>query len=402
MPQVLELFRKYIHIPSASGEVGESKPTTPAQVELAKVLEKDLVSYGFKDVYHDGHAYVYARVPANCEGQPNIGLIAHLDVVDNEPCAPMNEKIFENYGGGVLDIGNGVKLDPEVFPAMKKWVGKTVITTDGTTILGADDKAGVAEIMAAGIRLLNDPTIKHGEVEICFTPDEDVGGGAEDLDLERFGAEFAYTVDGGELGEIENENFNASSAKITFTGFAIHPGSAKDRMKNACRMAVDFASLIPEHETPEHTEGREGFFHLVGMKGSAENCTLVYILRDHDAGKLAWKEEYLRRTADIINYKYGGDVCKVEIRESYRNMIEVLRDQPGIMARAEAAFRLVGVEPVSRPIRGGTDGARLSFRGLPCPNLSTGGINAHGRLECACVTDMEKMVDVLIEIVRAR
>ncbi|MCR4621921.1 MAG: peptidase T [Clostridiales bacterium] len=401
MSQVLDLFRKYIHIPSASGEDRESKPSTPAQLEMAKALEQDLAAFGFSDVYHDGHAYVYARVPANCEGQPNIGLIAHLDVVSNEPCAPMNEKIFENYDGGVLDIGNGVTLDPEVYPTLKKWAGKTVITTDGTTILGADDKAGVAEIMAAGIRLLNDPSIKHGEVEICFTPDEEVGGGADDLDLERFGAEFAYTVDGGELGEIEFENFNASSAKVTFTGFAIHPGSAKNRMKNACRMAADFASLIPEYEAPEHTEGREGFFHLVSMQGSAEKCSLFYILRDHDAGKLARKEEYLRKTADMINFKYGGDVCEVGIREGYRNMIEVLRERPDIIVRAQNAFRNAGVEPVSLPIRGGTDGARLSFRGLPCPNLSTGGINAHGRLECACVTDMEKMVDVLIEIVKA-
>ncbi len=400
MSSVKERFLRYVQVETTSCEENSCCPSTPGQKVLGEMLAREMLELGIRDARMDGHGYVYGTIPAKGDARkPAIGLIAHMDTSDAVPGAT-KPRIIPDYDGGTIRLENGTEVSGfDFLPGLK---GEELIVTAGDSVLGADDKAGVAEIMAAGIRLLNDPSIKHGEVEICFTPDEEVGGGAEDLDLERFDAEFAYTVDGGELGEIENENFNASSAKVSFTGFAIHPGSAKNRMKNACRMAADFASLVPEYESPEHTEGREGFFHLVGMKGSAENCMLFYILRDHDADKLAWKEEYLRRTADIVNFKYGGDVCKVEIRESYRNMIEVLRDRPDIMARAEAAFRSVGVEPVSRPIRGGTDGARLSFRGLPCPNLSTGGINAHGRLECACVTDMEKMVDVLIEIVRAR
>lgn len=402
MSMVIDLFRKYIHIPSASREDTHQKPSTPEQLDMARALEEDMLKMGLADVRSDGHGYVYGRVPANAEKQSAIGLIAHIDVVDNEPCAPMNEKIVSSYDGSELYIGNGVTLSCEKYPAMKDWIGKDLIVTDGRTILGADDKAGVAEIMALAYRLINDKSIKHGDVLLAFTPDEEIGAGAADLDIPAFGAEFAYTVDGGTLGEVEYENFNAASARISFTGTAIHPGAAKDHMKNAALMAAEFASMLPDAETPAHTEKREGFYHLVNIEGVTERASLTYILRDHDAQKLDQKKQMLNALADIINLRYGESVCSVQIREQYRNMREVMESRMDIVKRAADAFESCGVTPVFPPVRGGTDGAQLSFRGLPCPNLSTGSINHHGRSECACVQDMEKMVDVLTEIVRAR
>ena len=402
MSTVIDLFRKYIHVPSASREDSDTLPSTPEQLTMAQVLEEDMRKMGLSGVRNDRNGYVYGCVPANCEGQPAIGLIAHLDVVDNEPCAPMNERIIKNWDGNVIEVGNGVTLSKEVYPSMKDWIGKDILVTDGTTILGADDKAGVAEILALAERLIQNPDIPHGDVKIAFTPDEEIGGGAKELDIADFGAAFAYTVDGGELGGVEYENFNAASAVVTFTGVSIHPGSAKDRMKNAALMAVEFASLLPQNETPSHTEGREGFYHLGHMEGVTERASLTYILRDHDADKLEAKKAYLRACADLIDLRYGKGACELEIRDSYRNMEQVIRPHMHIVDRAADAFRAVGVTPFFPPVRGGTDGAQLSFRGLPCPNLSTGAINGHGRSECACVQDMETMVDVLEQIVRAR
>ena len=402
MSLVIELFRKYIHIPSASKEDTGLKPSTPEQLDMARALEEDMRSMGVKDVFNDGHGYVYGKVPANAGNQSAIGLIAHLDVVDNEPCSPMNERIIENYDGGAIHVGGDVVLDPALYPHLKTWAGKDLIVTDGTTILGADDKAGVAEIMALADRLIKHPEIKHGDVMLCFTPDEEIGGSAADLDIPFFGAEFAYTVDGGALGGVEYENFNAASAVISFKGVSIHPGSAKGRMKNAALMAAEFASLLPAAETPAHTEGREGFYHLVHMEGTPENARLAYILRDHDSKKLEQKQLFLKNCAAFINEKYCENTCEVSTRQSYRNMEEIIRGRMDIIDRARKAFCDCGVTPFTSPVRGGTDGASLSFRGLPCPNLSTGSINHHGRGEIACVQDMEKMVDVLTEIVRAR
>ena len=401
MSLVIDLFRKYIHIPSASDESTGQKPSTPQQLDMARALEKDMREMGLSGVKHDGHGYVYGRVPANCEGQPAIGLIAHLDVVDNEPCQPMNERILENYDGGVIDVGAGLKLDPAIYPHLLTWKGKDLILTDGTTILGADDKAGVAEIMALAHRLLNDPSIKHGDVCICFTPDEEIGAGADDLDIPFLGADYAYTVDGGRLGGVEYENFNAASARISFTGVSIHPGDAKGRMKNAALMAVEFASLLPRHETPATTSGHEGFYHLVHMEGTPEKASLAYILRDHDLAELERKKAYLAKCLELIQLRYGEDSCALQIKDSYRNMAPIVREHPEILERARQAFEKCGVKPFSDPVRGGTDGARLSYRGLICPNLSTGSINHHGRGEIACVQDMETMVDVLTEIVRS-
>ena len=369
---------------------------------MACALEKDMREMGMSNVKNPGNGYVYGHVPANVAGQPAIGLIAHLDVVDNEPCSPMNERIILNYDGSVIHPGEDVYLDPEIYPHLKTWIGKDLIVTDGKTILGADDKAGVAEIMALAHRLLNDDSIKHGDVMICFTPDEEIGGGAEEMDIPGFGAKFAYTVDGGELGGVEYENFNAASAHVSFKGVSIHPGDAKGRMKNAALMATEFASLLPQSETPAHTENREGFYHLVYMNGTPEQAELAYILRDHDAGKLEAKKEYLRACTALMQKRYGADSCQLGLKDSYRNMADIIKQYPHIIERAKDAFKACGVEAFSSPVRGGTDGANLSFRGLPCPNLSTGSINHHGRGEIACVQDMEKMVDVLTEIVRAR
>ncbi|MBQ6645385.1 MAG: peptidase T [Clostridia bacterium] len=402
MSLVIDLFRKYIAIPSASREDTGLKPSTKEQLNMAAALEKDMREMGLSDIKNPGNGYVYGRVPANAPDQPAIGLIAHLDVVDNEPCAPMNERIIEHYDGGVICPGEDVTLDPALYPHLKTWIGKDLIVTDGKTILGADDKAGVAEIMALAHRLLNDQSIKHGDVMVCFTPDEEIGGGADDLDIPGFGAEFAYTVDGGELGGVEYENFNAASARVSFKGVSIHPGDAKGRMKNAALMAAEFAFLLPQAETPAHTEGREGFYHLVAISGTPEQAEVAYILRDHDLGKLEEKKEYLRACEALMKKRYGEECCSLSLRDAYRNMADIIKRHPAIITRAQEAFRACGVEPFSNPVRGGTDGANLSFRGLPCPNLSTGSINHHGRGEIACVQDMEKMVDVLTEIVRAR
>jgi len=401
MSDVIEYFRKYIHIPTPSCEESELKPSSECQKVLAQVLCDDMAALGMVGVKNQGDGYVYGRIPANCEGQPCIGLIAHLDVVDNEPCEPMNERIVR-FDGSAIDVGNGVVLDKAVYPAMNEWVGCDVIVTDGKTILGADDKAGVAEIMAACKYLIAHPEIKHGEISVAFTPDEEIGGGADDLDLNFFGADFAYTLDGGKLGEVEYENFNASSAKLSFTGLSIHPGSSKNRMKNAALMAAEFVSLLPQAEIPAHTEGYEGFYHLTGMQGCVENAELHYILRDHDEQKLLAKQDFMRTCADFINTKYGAGSCELVIKESYRNMRQVLEPHMHIVERADKAFTDCGVTPEHRPIRGGTDGARLSFRGLPCPNLSTGSINHHGRAECACVQHMERMVEVVTRLVTAR
>ena len=401
MSDVIEYFRKYIHIPTPSNEESGCKPSSECQKALAQVLCDDMAALGMKDVKNQGDGYAYGRIPANTEGQPVIGLIAHLDVVDNEPCDPMNERIVR-FDGSPIEVGNGVVLDKETYPAMNDWVGKDVIVTDGKTILGADDKAGVAEIMAACKFLLAHPEIPHGEVTVCFTPDEEIGGGADDLDLGFFGADFAYTLDGGKLGEVEYENFNASSAKVSFTGVSIHPGSSKNRMKNAALMAVEFASLLPEAEIPAHTEGYEGFYHLGHVSGCVENAVLGYILRDHDINKLRAKEDFLRQCASFINAKYGEGSCEVSVRESYLNMKDVIAPHPEILKRADDAFAACGITSVHPPVRGGTDGARLSYRGLLCPNLSTGSINHHGRSECACVQDMETMVDVVVKLVTAR
>ena len=399
---VIDRFLKYVSIPSASHGGNDMTPSSKEQWNMANALVADMLEIGISDAHVDEYCYVYGTIPANAEGQPSIGLIAHLDVVDDVPCEPMNPRIVKNYDGSIIEVGNGVVLDPAQFKNLIPCVGKDLIVTDGNTILGADDKAGVAEIMALAEKLINHPEIRHGTVKIAFTPDEEVGGGAEKLDIPAFGANFAYTVDGGEIGGIEYENFNAASAHIHIHGVNIHPGSAKDKMKNACLIAMELNSLLPAWETPSHTANYEGFYHLGSMSGDEENAYLGYIIRDHSREKFEARKQTMTNCVNFINARYGEGTAELDMKDSYYNMREIMEKHMDVVERALSAFRSCDVEPFIEPIRGGTDGARLSWRGLPCPNLSTGGMNCHGRAECACVQDMETMVDVLTEIVRAR
>jgi len=394
-----ERLLKYAQYDTASDESSKTCPSTPGQLVLAKDLAAEMVEIGLTDVRVDENGYVYGCVPANVEGRPVIGLIAHMDTVDGVPVLPMNPRIVENYDGGAVVLENGNVLDPKVFPEVASARGKDLIVTDGNTLLGADDKAGIAEILTACEIILADPSLKHGKIMVGFTPDEEIGRGADLFDVKGFGADFAYTVDGGVVGGIEYENFNAASAIITVTGLSVHPGSAKDKMRNAALVAMEYNSMLPPSETPSHTEGYEGFYHLCGIKGDEEKTQMVYIIRDHDAAKFAARKSFMLRIGDYLNEKYGENVVEVVVKDSYTNMREIIEQHMEIIDRAERAYRAVGVEPFACPIRGGTDGARLSYMGLPCPNLATGGMNYHGRYECIAVQDMDVMTDVLVRLV---
>ena len=373
-----ERFLRYVKINTTSDENGQGCPSAACEWELARLLADEMRAMGVSNVRLDAHAYVYGEIPANCEHAPAIGLIAHMDTVDCVPTVPMRARIVENYDGGAVTLENG-----------------------GTTVLGADDKAGVAEIMTLCERVLQDGSIRHGKICIGFTPDEEIGSGADLFDVPAFGADFAYTVDGGEINELEYENFNAASAKVTVHGRNIHPGSAKNRMKHAARIAMEFNAMLPVQEKPEYTEGYEGFYHLTAIRGDEENAEAGYILRDHDAARLEQKKRTMQLVADFLNARYGAGTVELALRDSYRNMREVIEQHMDVIERAQAAIRKNGLEPRCVPIRGGTDGARLSFMGLPCPNLGTGGANCHGIYEYAAVENMEKMVDILLDIVRA-
>ena len=397
--QVSDRFLKYIQYDTASDASSPTCPSTEKQLKLARALAEELRAMGVVDARVDEHGYVYGSIPANAEGLPAIGLISHMDVVDCAPCMPMNPRIIENYDGGPVVLDSGDVLDPAVFPEVALAKGKRLIVTDGRTILGADDKAGVAEIMTACARVLNDPTIRHGRICIGFTPDEEIGRGADRFDVRAFGADFAYTVDGGRLGEVAFENFNAASGKVAVRGLNVHPGSAKNKMKNASLIAMEFAAMLPPAERPEHTEGYEGFFHLCDMQGDEEHAALNYIIRDHDRVRFEARKEQFQNIAAYLNGKYGAGTVTAEVKDSYYNMREMIEGRMDIVTRAEAAYRAHGIEPFHEAIRGGTDGARLSFMGLPCPNLATGGMNFHGRFECIAIDDMEKMVDVLVTLI---
>ena len=396
----LERFIHYVQIHTASAEDTEATPTTERQFDLSRLLERELRELGMQEVYLDEHAYVYASLPATsgCENKPAIGFIAHLDTVPDFSGENVKPRIIPDYDGGDVVLGtSGRVLSPELFPHLPSLKGKTLITTDGTTVLGADDKAGVAAIMRACERLIEEKR-PHGRVCVCFTPDEEVGHGAALLDLERFGADFAYTVDGEELDEINYETFNAASAKWELTGFNIHPGSAKDKMINASLVAMEVNAMLPAGDTPAHTEGYEGFFHLTDMSGSVEKATLSYIIRDHDAARLAARKDCMRHIETLINDKYGAGTAKLTMHDQYRNMAEIVLSRPEIVRLAEAAVRGVGLEPKARPIRGGTDGAQLSFRGLPCPNLGTGGYACHGPFEHATAEGLETAAQIVLNI----
>ena len=392
-----ERLLNYVQFDTASNEASETCPSTPGQLELGRALVEEMRLMGISNARMDENGYVYGEIPANAEGFPTIGLIAHMDTVDCVPALPMHARIVENYDGGAVQLEGGDVLDPADYPELKNRAGKDLIVTDGRTLLGADDKAGVAEIMTACEQLLSQ-NLPHGEVRIAFTPDEEIGRGADRFDVKGFGADFAYTVDGDELGGIEYENFNAASAQLTFHGRSVHPGSAKNKLINAALLAMEFDSLLPPQERPEHTEGYEGFYHLCGVKGETELAESYYILRDHDRARFEVRKETVARIAAYMNEKYGAGTVECNVQDSYYNMREVIEPRMDIIRRAENAYRAVGVTPFEKPIRGGTDGSKLSFMGLPCPNLATGGMNYHGRFECIAVQDMDKMAEMLVAL----
>lgn len=397
---VKERFLRYAAIDTGSSETSGATPSTEKQWELARLLEAELKEMGAQNVRLSDTCYVYAQIPANREGQPAIGLIAHMDTAPAVATGPVKPRCLI-YQGGVLEVGPGAAMDPEEYQSLKRQAGQELIVTDGATLLGGDNKAGVAEIMTACEIFLTQPELAHGKICIAFTPDEEIGQGSDHFDLPGFGADFAYTVDGGAAGEYECENFNACSAAVTVHGFNIHPGSAKDKMRNAGKMAMEFAALLPPAECPEHTENREGFYHLCEMRGDETLAQLRYIVRDHDGEKFQRKKEYLRACAALMNTRYGEGTVEVDLRDSYRNMKEIIDQHPEISRRAMAAIRFAGDEPREIPIRGGTDGARLSFEGLPCPNLPTGVYNMHGVLEYVCVPEMERSVQMLVKLCQA-
>lgn len=396
---ITERFLKYVSFPTMSDETSETCPSSAKQLALSRYLADELTALGLSDVELDENGYLYATLPANCECDTVIGLIAHVDTSDACADEPIKTKIVKYEGGAVcLNEEKGIFLSPEEFSNLDRYVGESLIVTDGTTLLGADDKAGVCAIVSAVERIIKSGA-KHGTIKIGFTPDEEIGRGADLFDVEKFAADYAYTVDGGAVGELEFENFNAASAKVEFFGVSVHPGSAKNKMKNAALMAMEFNSLLPANETPATTEGYEGFYHLTDMKGECEKAELSYIIRDHDKAIFSERKVIFAAVAEKINEKYGSGSCIVTIKDSYFNMKEIIDNHMYIVERAVTAMKAVGVEPEIIPIRGGTDGARLSFMGLPCPNICTGCENAHSRFEYVSVESLEKVTDIVERII---
>jgi tripeptide aminopeptidase len=398
---VVDRFLKYVSFDTQSCESAVCMPSTEKQMDFAKVLKEEMETIGLMEISLDEHAYLMATLPANTNKKiPTIGFIAHLDTSPDMSGANVKPRIVKSYNGKdvVLNEKENIVLSPAVFPELLNHIGEDLIVTDGTTLLGADDKAGIAEIMTAIQYLIEHPEIKHGKIRIAFTPDEEIGRGASKFDVEKFGCEWAYTVDGGEVGELEYENFNAASAQITVRGLNVHPGYAKNKMLNASEIALQFAGMLPAQERPEHTEGYEGFFHLTAMSGTVENAGLSYIIRDHSNEKMNVRLKQLREITDELNTIYPADTVKLEIKPQYRNMREIVEKQKHIIDLAENAMKELGIIPIIQPIRGGTDGAQLSFKGLPCPNLFAGGFNFHGRYEWIPMQSMEKAVQVIVKI----
>ena len=397
-----ERFLNYVKVHTTSDENSNTTPSTRRQFDLAEILAEEMKKLGVKDVRVDENCYVYGAIPATpgYEDKPAIGLIAHLDTAPDFCGEHVNPQIYRNYNGEDVTLGDSGKvLSVKTFPHLKELKGRTLITTDGTTLLGADDKAGIAEIMTVAEELLKG-TMPHGKVCIAFTPDEEVGSGADKLDIPAFGAQYAYTADGGCENEIVYENFNASEAVFKIRGFNIHPGEAKNKMINAALVGMEINSMLPNLETPAHTELYEGFFHLCEMEGTVENATLQYIIRDHSAASFEARENTLRHIEKIMNEKYGQGTVSLEIHEQYRNMIEKVAPCMQLVDYAKDAIRELGMEPNTDPIRGGTDGAQLSFRGLPCPNLGTGGYAFHGPYEHITAEGMDTAVHVMLGILK--
>ncbi len=403
MSKVIEKFLNYVKIDTRSDENSTACPTTAKQHNMAKLLVKELEEMGAEDITYDTeHCYVYASIPASegCDGRPVLGFIAHMDTAPAVTGENVKPRIIENYDGKdiVLNEEKNIVMKVSDFPELVEYTGKRLIVTDGTTLLGADDKAGVAEIMTMAEQLLLSRDIPHGKIRIGFTPDEEVGAGADHFDVKLFGADYAYTVDGGKLGELEYENFNAAGATVTFHGRSVHPGDAKNKMVNALLLAMEFQNMLPVFENPMYTEKYEGFYHLDLLSGSVEKAQAEYIIRDHDKDKFEQKKETFLRIGAYLNEKYGKDTVQIDMKDSYYNMREIIEQHMQLIENAKAAMEETGVNPIVVPIRGGTDGARLSYMGLPCPNLCTGGHNFHGRFEYICADSMEKIVEILLKL----
>ncbi len=404
METVVEKFLRYVKIDTQSSETANTFPSTEKQKDLGRLLYEELNKMGAKDVFFDENfGYVYAKIPATGDwtGEKTLGLLAHMDTSPETSGKNVNPRIVENYNGEeiILNKEQNVVLSPVQFPELTNYIGKQLIVTDGTTLLGADDKAGVAEIMAMAEILLTDSSYSHGEISICFTPDEEIGAGVDHIDLQRFAADYAYTVDGGQIGELEYENFNAASAIVKIKGRTVHPGEAKGKMLHAGLVAMEFENMLPKEQKPEYTSGYEGFYHLTQMSGTVEEAALNYIIRDHDRKRFEEKKKIVEQTAVFLNQKYGP-IVEVEINDSYYNMREIIEpDFLFLVENAKRAMEEVGITPIIQPIRGGTDGARLSFMGVPCPNICTGGHNYHGRYEYCCVESMEAIVKLLVRLV---
>jgi tripeptide aminopeptidase len=401
MEKLLNRFLRYVSVDTQSNEESETQPSAAKEWNLLKMLEAELKDLGV-EVTLDEYGYVMASIPSNLDKEvPAVGFIAHVDTAPDASGANVKPQIIENYDGKAIDLKGvpGLQLKPEEFPEMLHFVGQTLITTDGTTLLGADDKAGVAEIMTAVQYLVEHPEVKHGKICIGFTPDEEIGRGVVKFDVPRFGADYAYTMDGGEIGELEFENFNAASAKIHIQGRNVHPGSAKGKMKNAILIGQELGSLLPVEQRPEYTEGYEGFFHLISFKGTVEEADFAYIIRDHDRAKFEAKKVLIQQVTDFINTKYGEGTATLVLKDQYYNMREQVEPHYFIIEKAIKAMEMAGVKPKIQPIRGGTDGANLSFKGLPCPNIFAGGLNFHGKMEFVPLESMEKASQVILNII---
>lgn len=401
---VLERFLNYVVVETTSDPYAESFPSTKSQLDFGHTLMEEMKELGLTDVTQDEYGYVFGTIPSTVPDYKGkiLGLIAHMDTAPAASGKNIKPRVIKNYDGAeiVLNAEKKIVMKPEDFPSLKQYVGQDLVVTDGLTLLGGDDKAGVAEIMTAAEYLINHPEIPHGPIRVGFTPDEEVGQGADYFDVKKFGADFAYTVDGGECGELEYENFNAASVFVEFTGLSIHPGSAKNKMINALLLAMEFQGMMPEAQKPEHTEGREGFIHLESLEGSVEHASSEYIVRDHDFDLFKKKKEYMQRAADYMNVKYGEGTVSLRMEDSYYNMRQQIEPYYFLIENVLKVYEKLDIEPKIQPIRGGTDGSRLSFMGLPCPNLGTGGHNFHGHFEYVCVQSIEKCVQVLIELVK--
>lgn len=396
---IVERFLNYTKFDTQSAEDSETIPSTSKQLVFAKYLKEELEKEGLEDVVMDEKGYIYATLPANIkEKVPTIGFISHYDTSPDCAGANIKPRIVENYDGGDIQLSEGIVMTTKKFPELLQHKGEDLIVTDGTTLLGADDKAGIAEIVQAMVFLKEHKEIKHGKIRIGFNPDEEIGMGAHHFDVERFGCQWAYTMDGGDIGELEFENFNAASAKITIKGVSVHPGYAKDKMVNANRLAVEFASMLPADETPETTDGYQGFYHLIGMQTNIELGKLSYIIRDHDREKFEHRKQFIKQCAEAMNEKYGEGIVTADVNDQYYNMKEKIDPQMHVIDLVLHAMQEVGVSPKVKPIRGGTDGAQLSFKGLPCPNIFAGGLNFHGPYEFVPIQSMEKAMNVVVKI----